>query len=119
MSELDGTWTCESVTVNGRKLDDETVKSLKLTLDGEQYKTQRGDQVLFDSSYSVDSKPTPKHIDMLGTGEHQGRIGQGIYELAGDVLTICHTMPGGDRPKEFRAEEGSEAYLMMWRRIKR
>src|SRR5688572_7445692 len=116
MSELDGVWVCESATVNGRKLDDEIAQSLKLTLHGDQYKTERGDQVLFDSSYSVDATVDPQHIDMVGIGELAGKIGKGIYKLAQDRLTMCYTMPDKDRPKAFASEEGSDAHLMVWRR---
>ncbi len=116
MAELDGVWICESGTVSGRKLDDATTKSLVLTLDGERFKTQRGDQVLFDSKYSADASTKPPQIDMAGIGEMAGKIGQGIYEISGDRLTMCYTMPGKDRPTEFASEEGSEAFLMVWRR---
>ena len=116
MSELDGVWACESATVNGRKLDDEVAKSLKLTLQGEQFKTERGNQVLFDSTYSVDNSVNPPHIDMLGIGELAGKVGMGIYELKEDRLTTCYTLPDQDRPTAFASDEGSNAYLMVWRR---
>jgi uncharacterized protein (TIGR03067 family) len=116
MGELDGVWVCESGTVNGRKLDDETANSLKLTLNGEQFKTERGDQVLFDSTYSVDVNANPPHINMVGIGELAGRIGEGIFELNGDRLTMCYTMPGHDRPQTFVSEDGSNVHLMVWRR---
>jgi uncharacterized protein (TIGR03067 family) len=118
MSQLDGVWICESGTVNGRKLDGATASSLVLTLDGERFKTERGDQVLFDSAYSVDTSVSPPHIDMAGIGELAGKIGQGIYEIHDDRLTMCYTMPGKDRPTAFASDEGSEAYLMVWRRTK-
>ncbi len=117
MNELEGVWACESAEVNGRKLDEATVKSLKLTLKGEQYKTERGGDVLFDSTYSLDTKADPKRIDMIGTeGELKGKPAQGIYQLDKDRLTMCYTMPGKERPKEFKSEEKSEAYLLVWRR---
>jgi uncharacterized protein (TIGR03067 family) len=117
MRELEGVWTCESATINGRKLDEATVKSLKLTLKGEQYKTERGDEVLFDSTYSLDTKADPKRIEMIGTeGDLMGKAALGIYRLDKDRLTMCYTMPGKERPKEFKSEEKSEAYLLVWRR---
>src|SRR5688572_8342994 len=116
MSELDGVWTCESATINGRKLDDSVTASLKLTLSGTQYKTQRGDEVLFDSTYSIDRSKNPPHLDMVGIGELAGKIGKGIYELSADRLTLCYAMPGQDRPTAFDSDEGSNAHLMVWRR---
>jgi uncharacterized protein (TIGR03067 family) len=117
MRELDGVWMCESATVNGRKLDGATAKSLKLTLKGDQYKTERGDQVLFDSTYAVSDSVDPSHIDMVGIGELAGKSGKGIYKIEDDRLTMCYTMPGKDRPRAFASEEGTEAYLMVWRRL--
>ena len=116
MPELDGVWECESATINGRKLDESVTASLQLTLNGTQYKTQRGDEVLFDSTYTVDPSQTPPHINMVGIGELAGKIGQGIYELTDDRLTLCYTMPGDDRPQAFESKEGSNAQLMVWRR---
>jgi len=116
MRELEGVWSCESGTVNGRKLDEKTTRSLKLTLKGEQFKTERDDEVLFDSKYSIDTEADPKQIDMVGIGELEGKVGQGIYELKKDRLTICYTMPGKERPKEFSSKEGSDAHLIVWRR---
>jgi uncharacterized protein (TIGR03067 family) len=117
MRELDGVWTCESGTVNGKPLDDAMARTLKLTLNGEQYKTEGQYGVLFDSTYSIDTRPDPKHIDMMGIGELAGKIGKGIYELDGDRLTMCYTMPGKERPMSFECKEGSEAQLLVWRRV--
>jgi uncharacterized protein (TIGR03067 family) len=120
MRELEGVWNCESATINGRKLDEATVKSLKLTLKGEQYKTERGDEVLFDSTYSLDTKADPKRIEMVGTeGDLKGKPALGIYKLDKDRLTMCYTMPGQDRPKDFKSEEKSEAYLLIWHRAEK
>ena len=120
MRELEGVWTCESATINGRKLDEATVKSLKLTLKGEQYKTERGDEVLFDSTYSLDTKADPKRIEMVGTeGDLKGKPALGIYKLDRDRLIMCYTMPGQERPRDFKSEEKSEAYLLVWRRAEK
>jgi uncharacterized protein (TIGR03067 family) len=117
MRELDGVWNCESATISGKALDDAVARSLKLTLKGEQYKTERGNDALFDSTYSVDASANPPHIDMMGIGEQAGKIGKGIYKLDGDRLTMCYTMPGRERPAAFECNEGSEAQLLVWRRV--
>jgi uncharacterized protein (TIGR03067 family) len=117
MSELDGKWACQSATVNGKTLDDDTAKSLVLTLKGAQYKTESNLGVLFDSTYTIDEQSDPKHIDMMGIGELAGKIGKGIYELDGDRLTMCYTMPGKERPQRFECLAGSEAHLLVWRRV--
>ena len=120
MKDLAGTWTCTSAVNDGKPIAEDIVKELRLTLTAEGgYKTTRGDQVLFDSTCKLDPSQTPKHIDMIGTeGDNKGKAAQGIYKLERDMLTICYTMPGGERPKEFDSKPGSAATLVVWKRGK-
>jgi uncharacterized protein (TIGR03067 family) len=116
--KLAGVWTCTSAINDGKPLAEEIIRELRLTLtkDGG-YKTERGKQVLFDSTYKLDSREKPKQIDMIGTeGEARGKTAPGIYALDGDTLKICYTMPGGKRPKEFESKPGSKATMAMWKR---
>ena len=118
--KLTGTWTCSSGINDGKALAQETVQKLRLTLtkDGG-YKTERGKQVLFDSTYKIDPDKRPKHIDLIGTeGENKGKAALGIYVLDGDTLKICYTMPGEGRPREFESKAGSGATLVVWKRRK-
>jgi uncharacterized protein (TIGR03067 family) len=115
--KLHGTWTCTSATVDGKELPKETAALLRLTLTQDRYKTEKGSDVLFDSSYRVDASETPKQISMIGTeGDLKGREALGIYSIEGDVLKICYTMPGDARPKRFESVAGSKAYLVIWKR---
>ena len=117
MSPLEGAWSCVSATVDGKPLSDTTVARLRLTLTKDRYKTERGTEVLFDSTYTTDSSKKPKHIDMVGTeGDLTGKKAQGIYTVRGDMLQICYTMPGKERPAAFESRPGSEAYFIVWKR---
>lgn len=118
--KLAGVWVCSSAANDGKPIPEEVVKTLRLTITKEGgYKTERGDQVLFDSTCKLDPAKTPKQIDMLGTeGENKGKSALGIYALDGDKLTICYTMPGKDRPKEFESKAGSAATMIVWKRGK-
>src|SRR5262245_26768510 len=92
---LRGTWTCLSATVDGKPLPKETTDLLRLTLTENRYKTEKGSQVLFDSSYTIDPSASPKRINMLGTeGDMAGKEGLGIYSLEEGILRICYVMPG-------------------------
>jgi uncharacterized protein (TIGR03067 family) len=120
-ARLVGTWRCVSAVVNGKPLPDAMVKQLELTLTRNGYKTERADEVLFDSTYSLDAKPTPAHIDIVGTeGEAAGKIAPGIYSLEKDggrqVLKICYVMPGGERPNAFESAVASNAFFATWER---
>ena len=116
--DLVGVWKCVSAVNNGKALSDETVKVLRLTVTKEGgYKTERGEEVLFDSTHKIDATKTPHEIDLIGTeGANKGKAAQGIFTLEGDTLTICYTMPGKERPKELASPPGSEATLVVWKR---
>ena len=114
---MEGTWTCISATVNGKPLPEATVKLLRLTLTKDRYKTEKGNEVLFDSSYKLDPSQNPPHINIVGTeGDLKGKEAQGIYSIAGDILKICYTMPGRKRPTAFESIAGSEAHFIVWQR---
>ena len=114
-----GSWTCVSAVVDGKPLPDKTARKLKLTLTADRYKTDRGDEVLFDSTYRLDPAHKPSRIEMVGTeGDAAGKRALGIYSLEGDTLRICYTMPGGKRPERFESAAGSGAYLVTWTRAK-
>ena len=118
-SRMSGTWSCVAATINGKPLADSTVKKLHLTMSDTRYKTERNDEVLFDSTYRLDTAKTPMHINMVGTeGDLAGKEAQGIIAMEGDTLKICYTMPGKPRPDSFASAANSEAYLIVWKREK-
>jgi len=115
---LPGTWTCVSATIDGRPLADETRKQLKLTMTADRFKTERGDQVLFDSTYTVDATKTPPQIDMIGTeGELKGKPALGILKLDANQLTLCYVMTGSPRPTAFDSQPQSGVFLVVWKRV--
>ena len=117
---IQGSWTCHSAVIDGRPLGDEIVKQLRLTLTADRYKSERGDQVLFDSTYTLDANKTPAHIDMVGTeGDLKGKSAPGILKLDGDRLTMCYVMPGKDRPTAFDSQPQSGAFLVVWKRAEK
>src|SRR3954471_3611534 len=86
---LAGTWTCTSAMIDGKTLPDETIKQLHLTLTANRYKTEKRDEVLFDSTYTTDASMNPKQINMVGTeGDFTGKEARGIYSIEGDTLRI-------------------------------
>jgi uncharacterized protein (TIGR03067 family) len=116
-SSVEGSWRCESAIVNGKSLPQEVVQQLHLSLTKDRYKTEKGSQVLFDSSYAIDQSKSPAQINMIGTeGDLKGKQAEGIFSLKENTLTICYTMPGSPRPKSFESSPGSGAYLVVWTR---
>jgi uncharacterized protein (TIGR03067 family) len=118
-AKMTGNWLCVSATINGKPLSESAVKKLRLAITETRYKTERGDEVLFDSTYRLDATKTPVQINMVGTeGDLIGKEAQGIIAVEGDTLKICYTMPGKLRPVSFASATNSEAYLIIWNREK-
>jgi uncharacterized protein (TIGR03067 family) len=116
--ELPGSWACASAIIDGKPLAQDTAKELRLTLTADRYKTERGQQVLFDSTYKVDGAKTPAEIEMVGTeGDLKGKTALGILKLDGDTLTMCYVMPGKQRPTAFESLPDSGKFLIIWKRM--
>jgi uncharacterized protein (TIGR03067 family) len=114
---ISGVWSCIEAFNNGNKLPPENTSQLKLTLTDKQFKTQLGEQVLFDSTYTLDTSKTPAEIEMLGTeGDLKGKPAFGIIKLENGILTLCYVMPGSERPKTFESHPSSLATLTIWKK---
>jgi uncharacterized protein (TIGR03067 family) len=119
-SRILGVWSCSSATIDGRPLAEETAKELRLTLTADRYKSERGGQVLFDSTYRTDASTSPARIEMIGTeGDLKDKAALGIYKLEGDTLTMCYVMPGKERPVAFESQPQSGAFLVVWKRAEK
>src|SRR5687767_8957190 len=49
----EGVWAAVSVVNSGEQMPEERAKKLRLTLTADRYKTKLGDQLLFDSTYTI------------------------------------------------------------------
>ncbi len=114
---ISGVWSCIEAVNNGNKLPAEKASQLKLTLTDKQFKTQLGEQVFFDSTYTLNAAKSPAEIEMLGNeGDLKGKPALGIIKLEDGTLTLCYVMPGSDRPKTFESHPGSMATLTVWKK---
>jgi uncharacterized protein (TIGR03067 family) len=118
-SDIVGEWSCVSAVIDGNPLDEKVAAMLTLKMTAERYRTERDGVVLFDSSYTLDESREPKRIEMIGTeGEFAGKVAMGIYAIEGEIMKMCYTMPGGERPGEFESVAGSGRFMIVWKRIK-
>ena len=116
----EGEWAAVSVQNNGEKMPDERAQKLRLTLTADRYKTELGDQVLFDSTYTIDTTKSPAHIDIIGTeGDFKGKAALGLIKVDGDTLTMCYVMPGGERPSAMESPPGSRVTLLITKRAEK
>jgi uncharacterized protein (TIGR03067 family) len=114
---LPGIWQALSAVVNGEAMPPRDVTTIRLTLTATRFTTSRGAETLFDSSYTSDATTSPKQIEMIGSGDFEGQPALGIYALENEVLRLCYTMPGFQRPTDFASAPGSGAFLITLKRL--
>jgi uncharacterized protein (TIGR03067 family) len=102
LKPFQGTWASEGDGIDA-----------KWTFEGEKVKaTVNGQDYTCKVKVDSDAKPFSA-IDFMiedGPEDAKGKTSKCIYKLEGEKLTLCVSVPGKDRPKEF-AQAEDEAYL--------
>ena len=115
---VQGTWLASAAELGGKPFPEEVRKSIKLTLKDGKYTVTVGknpDQ----GTVKLDSSAKPKALDISGTeGPNKGKTFLAIYELDGDTLKICYDLSGKARPTEFKTAEGTQQFLVTYKREK-
>jgi len=115
---LNGKWTPISAELAGRPFPMETLKTIQLTINGNKYATVVGDK---SDQGRLDIYPAkkPKAMDIVGTeGPNQGKTFVAIYEFDMQTLRICYDLEGKQRPTEFKTKEGTQQFLVTYKRVK-
>jgi uncharacterized protein (TIGR03067 family) len=116
--ELIGTWTVESVIVDGTA-DNNLTGSFTFMAGGKMTAVIRDEK--HNGTYTIDPSKTPKVLDLIpGDGDDAGKTYQAIYVIDGDTLKICGgATPGDARPTEVSSKEGSKQMLITLKREKK
>jgi uncharacterized protein (TIGR03067 family) len=115
---MNGTWLPETAEFGGKPFPDEVRKSIKLVIKGNQYTVTVGTET-DQGTVKVDATAKPMAIDITGTdGPNKGKTFLAIYERDGDTLRICYDLSGKSRPTEFKSKEGTQLFLVTYKRAK-
>jgi uncharacterized protein (TIGR03067 family) len=114
--DIQGTWKIEKALKGGNEMSAE--ERDKTTLEFKEGKAivHMGDREM-PADITLDATTKPKNINIKP--EKEGKEHLGIYELKGDTLRICFARDGGERPKEFKSQEGSDTMLIVLKRDKK
>jgi uncharacterized protein (TIGR03067 family) len=117
-TEMNGTWIPSEAELDGEKLPEKVIKSIKLVIKEEKYTVNVGEQV-DEGTVTLDLESDPTGMEIKGTkGPNEGKTIPAIYELKDDVLKVCYNLEGKDRPKEFKTTAGSKFYMVTYKKDK-
>ena len=117
--KLDGVWLPSSAELGGEKFPDAVRKTIKLVIKKGHYTVTVGNAV-DKGTVKVNRTAKPKKLDIIGTeGPNKGKTILAIYERKGDTLRVCYDLTGKSRPKKFKTREGTQLFLVTYKRQKR
>ena len=117
-NSLQGTWLPESAELAGKMFPDEVRKTIKLVVKDDKYTATVG-KLVDQGTIKLNAKAKPKQMDITGTeGPNKGKTFLAIYERDGDTLRICYDLSGKSYPTEFKTKEGTQLYLVTYKREK-
>lgn len=119
---LVGEWAAESLVVAGRpRVLGTNPMRFTFTADGKWY-SHRGKldpTTASERAYHFDPKADPPTIDLIyEPAEQESQMGQGIYKVEGDTLTICLRRGRTGRPKAFESTAAAPTTLYTFKRVK-
>jgi uncharacterized protein (TIGR03067 family) len=116
--EMNGTWLPSEAELDGEKMPEKFIKSIKLVIKDEKYTVTVGEQV-DEGTVTLDLESDPKGMEIKGTkGPNEDKTTPAIFELKDDVLKVCYNLEGKDRPKEFKTTAGSKLFLVTYKKDK-
>jgi uncharacterized protein (TIGR03067 family) len=116
---IDGTWLPETAELGGKMFPDEVRKSIKLVVKDDKYTVTVG-KAVDEGTLKLNPKAKIKEIDITGTdGPNKGKTILAIYERDGDTLKVCYDLGGKNRPTEFKTKEGTQLFLVTYKREKK
>lgn len=116
--KMEGTWRVISYQKDGKKTPAEQLEKTRsiFNADGTAM-VQREGKTIAQGNIKIDPSKKPKQSEAIYTeGELKGKTVLGIYDIDGDNMKICFSLPGKDRPTEFSSKPDSGQVLITYKR---
>lgn len=118
LEKLQGVWKVVSLEKDGKKLPEDAVKSLRVTIKEDKFLFKEGDKEA-EATVKLDPEKKPKAIDLVVKEGDSFKTIKGIYQLDGDDLNICAAGDDkADRPTKFVTKPKTHVGLLVLKREK-
>jgi uncharacterized protein (TIGR03067 family) len=116
LKKLVGTWEEVSHTADGKAKSADEVKGTTVVIDASgKWEAFKDGTSLLKGTVKLDPGKKPKAADW--TIEGSDMVAKGIYDVDADAWKHCFSL--ADRPTEFGSKEGSGAYYIVLKRVKK
>jgi uncharacterized protein (TIGR03067 family) len=116
---LQGKWTLIAGERDGQAFTPEFMTNSTRTAQGDLTTITIRGQMIMQAKFSVDPSKQPKTVDYaVSAGPYKGATQLGIYDLAGDQVKFCFSVPGQKRPNSFTTKREDGRTLSVWKRDK-
>jgi len=104
---LEGTWSFESLEVDGGTIPASHLSASRLLIDGDRFRTE-SPEATYEGVFNIDVEADPHWIDIdFVEGPEAGNRNAGIFRLEGDRFELCLDTSGRGRPGEFITSPGT------------
>jgi uncharacterized protein (TIGR03067 family) len=112
MKRFQGKWQATFArSFDGQEQSNVEIDLTKLEVEGDAFTLKTG-SLTVKGRFSVDPTKKVKQIDVF-FGDSKDNPLKGIYEINGDIRRSCFSMPGKERPTEFKKKKGYQ--ILEWR----
>jgi uncharacterized protein (TIGR03067 family) len=118
-AQLQGEWSMVSGERDGQAFPADFMQHSKRVAKGDEITVTIQGQLFMKAKFSLDPAKTPRAIDYSVTGgSYAGKAQLGIYQLDGDTVKFCFSIPGKERPTAFSTKPNDGCTLSVWKRTK-
>jgi len=115
-----GEWTAERWEYEGRSTTPNEVRHVPRVKVTDTSVTLELGPLAYPMEFALAPGKSLAHIDMAySDGPNKGKQVLGVYELTGDMLTLCIAPVGGERPDKLGTKEGEQSVLYVLKRTKK
>jgi uncharacterized protein (TIGR03067 family) len=111
LARLQGKWMPTRMVRNGESVPTADLANMKLTIEKDHFAMEADEPA--EGTFKVDPSASPGKLDAVTS---DGQPVPGIFEVGDGTFTICYSIQGGPRPKEFKAEAYSDNVLVVFRK---